>query len=46
MSSEQTASVNNMKELMALMEEEDEHNTYGGGCVTDKIEIKVEEDEE
>ena len=42
MSSEQTASANNMKDFMALMEEEDEHNTYGGGRVTDKIEEEEE----
>jgi hypothetical protein len=46
MSNEETASADNMEELMALMEEEDKHNkrgnTIGGGRVKDKI----EEDEE
>ena len=29
MSNEETASANNMEDLMALMEEEDEHNKRG-----------------
>jgi hypothetical protein len=47
MSKEETASANKMEELMALMEEEDDHiirgNTSGGGCVKNK---KIKEDEE
>jgi hypothetical protein len=50
MSNKETASVNSMEELMALMGVEDEHNeggtTSGGGGVEDKIEIKIEEDED
>jgi hypothetical protein len=52
MSNEETASANNMNEIIGLMEQENDdikrrgtiHS--GGGGAKDKIEIKIEEDED
>jgi len=46
MSNEETASANNMEDLMALMEEEDEHNKRGNTSGGSRVKDKIEEDEE
>jgi hypothetical protein len=46
MSNEETASANNMEELMALMEGENEHNKGGNTSGRGRVEDKIEEDED